>query len=306
MGKSEFDIGELLDQHQSLTGIALAIGTVESATGGGISNRLTDVPGISQYLRGSIVSYSNIVKIGLAGVTEDTIRQHGAVSAQTAEQMAEGGKKLMSLDICVSDTGIAGPAGGTVNKPVGLFYMGLSAYDTLENRKHQFQGDRRQIREQAIEASLVFLKKYLDTRIAKLQTGRYTNKHVVTCFLENTGKILIVQRSKKVGTYRGSWSGISGYLDTQDDIKQAYAEIREETGLNSGDIELVNHGAHLDLIDEALSTRWIVHPFLFHVLTPEKIELDWENLQLKWIYPNELNNYLTVPGLAVAFARVSS
>ncbi len=305
MKQSEFEVAELLEEHRSKTGIALAIGTVESATGGGIADRLTDVPGISDYLRASLVSYSNTIKIGFAGVSEQTLSKYGAVSGKTAEEMSAGGRRLFALDICLSDTGIAGPGGATDAKPVGLFYIGLSAYDGTIHRKYLFHGDRRQNKIQAVEAALALLKEYLAERIKKLNGISLSEKHVVTCFLEYEGKILIVRRSDKVGTYRGAWSGISGFLDSDDDLNQAYIEILEETGLGSGDVTLIRCGTQLELIDECLATRWIVHPFLFTISSPEKIRLDWENQGCKWLFPAEIDNYLTVPGLSTAYSRVA-
>lgn len=120
MGSIEQDIGNLLRQK------GLTLGVVESATGGLISHLITNVPGSSDYYQGSVTAYSNEAKIKVVGVKEDTINKYGAVSSQVAEEMAQGGRKILSADICLADTGIAGPGGATPGKPVGLFYIGLS------------------------------------------------------------------------------------------------------------------------------------------------------------------------------------
>ncbi|MFC1903679.1 CinA family protein [Chloroflexota bacterium] len=155
------EIGDLLRRR------GLTLGVVESATGGLISHLITDVPGSSDYYKGSVTAYSNEAKIRLVGVKEETISRHGAVSRQVVEEMAEGGRKVLAVDICLADTGIAGPAGATSGKPVGLFYLGLSYQDSNYSRKHVFQGDREQNKQEAAEKALSWLKEYL----AGLGTG---------------------------------------------------------------------------------------------------------------------------------------
>ncbi|MEE9399485.1 MAG: CinA family protein [Dehalococcoidales bacterium] len=155
MASLEHEVGNLL-RHNGLT-----LGLVESATGGLISHLITNVPGSSDYYKGSVTTYINDVKIKVVGVREETINQYGAVSPQVAEEMAEGGRKVLAVDICLADTGIAGPEGATPGKPVGLFYLGLSHQGTTYSRKHNFQGDREQNKKSAAEAVLSWLKEYL-------------------------------------------------------------------------------------------------------------------------------------------------
>jgi PncC family amidohydrolase len=148
-------VGELLKKHQ------LTLGTVESATGGLISYLITGVSGSSDYYQGSIISYSNDIKMHLAGVKNETLERYGAVSPQVAIEMASGGREALQVDICIADTGIAGPTGATEGKPVGLFYLGLSHRGGAFSRKHIFQGTREQNREQAALAALAWVKEYL-------------------------------------------------------------------------------------------------------------------------------------------------
>jgi 8-oxo-dGTP diphosphatase len=128
--------------------------------------------------------------------------------------------------------------------------------------------------------------------------------HVVTCFLmRQDNRILIVQRSNRVGSYHEHWAGISGFVEegvTPDE--QAYTEIREETGLQRDQIRMLKRGAVVEYEDASIGRHWYVHPFLFEVLTPDAIRLDWEAKQMRWISPSELRNYETVPKLAEAFA----
>lgn len=129
-------------------------------------------------------------------------------------------------------------------------------------------------------------------------------KAVVTCFLESGKKLLILRRSERVGTYQGRWAGVSGYMEKTAD-EQAFVELMEETGLDKDDVELVRKGEPLPVDDEKLGVRWLVHPYLFHVKDPAKIKMDWEHKEVKWIDPEDLDRYQTVPSLKEALARVS-
>ena len=155
MGSIEQDVGELLRQKK------LTLGVVESATGGLISHLVTNVPGSSDYYQGSVTAYSNETKVRVVGVREETINRYGAVSSQVAEEMARGGRKVLAVDICLADTGIAGPGGDTPEKPVGLFYIGLSHRGGTYSRKHNFNGNREQNKRWAAETALRWLETYL-------------------------------------------------------------------------------------------------------------------------------------------------
>lgn len=133
--------------------------------------------------------------------------------------------------------------------------------------------------------------------------GKPEEKHVVTCFLESDGRILLLRRSGKVGSYRGKWAGVSGYAESPPD-RQALIEIQEEADLGSDDIRLLKTGEPLIIDDEELDIRWVVHPFLFHVTTPEKVKIDWEHIEYTWIEPTNIDRYDTVPGLKNALEHV--
>jgi nicotinamide-nucleotide amidase len=151
----EEEIGQLLRRK------GLTLGVVESATGGLISHRITNIPGSSDYYKGSITAYSNEVKMEMVGVKEATLNRYGAVSAEVAEEMAGGGRKVLGADVCIADTGIAGPGVAEPGKPVGLFYIGLSHKGGTFSRKHNFSGDREQNKQSAAEAALEWLKECL-------------------------------------------------------------------------------------------------------------------------------------------------
>jgi nicotinamide-nucleotide amidase len=157
MADVEYEIGELL-KSQGFT-----LGAVESATGGLISHLITNVPGSSDYFKGSVISYANETKINVIGVKAAAISEHGAVSSQVAEQMAAGGRKLLNVDICIADTGIAGPGGETPGKKVGLFYLGLAHKGGVSSRKHEFHGTREENKLAAAAAALEWVREYLET-----------------------------------------------------------------------------------------------------------------------------------------------
>ncbi len=155
MASLEKEVGDLLRRK------GLTLGTVESGTGGLISHLITNVPGSSDYFKGSIVSYANEIKIKVVGVKAATLKRYGAVSPQVAEEMARGGKKVLNVDICLSDTGVAGPGGATPGKPVGLFYIGIADKNGVSSRKLELSGSRLEIKQKVAEAVLGWLKEYL-------------------------------------------------------------------------------------------------------------------------------------------------
>ena len=157
MASLEQEVGNLLRQK------GLTLGAVESATGGLISHLITNVSGSSDYYKGSITAYSNEIKIKVVGVKADTINKYGAASHQVVEEMAQGGRRVLSCDICLADTGIAGPTGATPGKPIGLFYIGLSHQSGTYSREYNFQGNRQKNKRDAAEAALGWLREYLSS-----------------------------------------------------------------------------------------------------------------------------------------------
>lgn len=145
----------------ALTEKQYTIALAESCTGGGVSARLTDIPGSSAYLRGSVVCYSNDVKIDAVGVPAETIADQGAVSPETAQAMAEGIKKRFGATIGVGITGIAGPGGGTDEKPVGLVYIAVAGPQGTVVEEQRFSGQRSGIRTRAANAALNLIRRYL-------------------------------------------------------------------------------------------------------------------------------------------------
>ncbi len=130
-------------------------------------------------------------------------------------------------------------------------------------------------------------------------------REVATAFLRYQGKILVVRRSTRVGSYAGRWSAISGYLEQTSPLAQAQQEIAEETGLQANEIRLISRGEPLEVPAPELGCCWVVHPFLFEIEDPQSVRLDWENLELRWVAPAELSDYDTVPSLREAYLACS-
>lgn len=154
----EAEVGALLRER------GLTLATAESCTGGLVAHRITCVPGSSLYYRGGVVAYANEVKEALLGVRHETLLVHGAVSEETALEMARGVRERLGADLGVATTGIAGPTGGTPEKPVGVVYVALSAADAQICRRYFWQGDRLANKEQSAEAVLQLIQDYVQER----------------------------------------------------------------------------------------------------------------------------------------------
>jgi nicotinamide-nucleotide amidase len=140
----------------------LQLAVAESCTGGLIGHRLTNVSGSSDYFERGVVSYSNQAKQELLEVQEETLKEYGAVSKEIAKEMALGVRKLAKTDLGIAVTGIAGPTGGSEEKPVGLVYMGLATLDQVESFRFKFHGNRQQIKYLTSQYTLDKLRRYLE------------------------------------------------------------------------------------------------------------------------------------------------
>lgn len=139
----------------------LTVTTAESCTGGMIAGTLINAAGASEVLNEGYITYSNEAKERLAGVNHNTLETYGAVSAQTAQEMAAGAAKAAGADAALSATGIAGPGGGTAEKPVGLVYIGCFLNGRTQVRECRFKGNRQENRRQTVETALVMLREML-------------------------------------------------------------------------------------------------------------------------------------------------
>jgi nicotinamide-nucleotide amidase len=149
-------VGELLKER----GMTLAV--AESCTGGLIGHRLTSVSGSSLYFERGLIVYSNRSKVEMLGVRQETLDSYGAVSEETVREMAEGIKRIARTDMGLAVTGIAGPLGGTEDKPIGTVFIGLSAYDALLSGQYRFSGERDEIKLNTSEMALDWVRRYLN------------------------------------------------------------------------------------------------------------------------------------------------
>ena len=165
LGKYLYTTDENVTLEESIVHLLKAAGmtltTVESCTGGLLSGRVVNVAGASEVFKEGFVTYANRAKRKLVGVKKSTLKEYTAVSEETAREMAEGGLQAAEADICISVTGIAGPNGGTEEKPVGLVYIGCCIQGKTVVRRYQFTGNRQKIREHAVVSALVLLRECL-------------------------------------------------------------------------------------------------------------------------------------------------
>ena len=128
---------------------------------------------------------------------------------------------------------------------------------------------------------------------------------VVTIFLARRGEILLLKRSEQVGTYQGRWAGVSGYLESDDPVQQAWTEIGEELGLGPGQAALEIAGEPLEVRDPDAGRLWVVHPFRFRLLSDARPRLDREHVEMRWCAPQAIQEKDAVPGLWEAWCRVA-
>lgn len=145
----------------------MTVATAESCTGGLVAATLVDVAGVSEVFHQGYITYANEAKVSLIGVNRETLQQFGAVSPQTAWEMAAGAARVAGADCSLVTTGIAGPGGGTPEKPVGLVYIGCAVKGQVTVQKYQFQGNRTQVRTQAARAALELLLASLQAALEK-------------------------------------------------------------------------------------------------------------------------------------------
>jgi PncC family amidohydrolase len=158
----EVIVGRLLEQREMTLAVA------ESCTGGLVSHRITNVPGSSAYYNGSVTAYSNEIKEAVLRVRHDALVQYGAVSEQAVLEMARGGRDVLRADVGLAVTGIAGPGGGTPEKPVGLVYVALAAPDGEWVERRVWNGNRAENKACSAETALDLLRRYLEGRLRKV------------------------------------------------------------------------------------------------------------------------------------------
>ena len=155
----EIQVGNILRERK------LTLALAESCTGGLVSDRITNVPGSSEYFLGGIVAYAYGAKVSLLNVTWDSLKAYGAVSREVVLEMAHGARKALNADTAASISGIAGPGGGTLEKPVGTVWLAVAAPDGAWTREFHFSGSREQIKSFSADSALQFILDYLQGKI---------------------------------------------------------------------------------------------------------------------------------------------
>jgi nicotinamide-nucleotide amidase len=158
-GEGDVDLASVVLERARRMGLSL--GGAESCTGGLVGARLTDVPGSSDTFMGAVICYANRLKTELLGVSAEVIAAHGAVSEAVARALAEGARERLGVDLAISVTGIAGPTGGTPEKPVGTVWFAVASSESTEARRIVFLGSRREVRERAAQMALYLLDRRL-------------------------------------------------------------------------------------------------------------------------------------------------
>ncbi len=167
IGPAVYEVGtraleEVIGEKLKARNLKLAV--AESCTGGLVGDRVTDIPGSSAWFRGGVTAYANEVKTGVLGVRLETLGRHGAVSRKTVVEMARGVCRVLGADVGIAVSGIAGPGGGTSDKPVGLVYVAVAHDGRVQTRHHRFTGTRRMVKERAATAALDLCRRVLSAR----------------------------------------------------------------------------------------------------------------------------------------------
>ena len=157
----------------------LTLAVAESCTGGMIGAAITRVPGSSAYFKGGIIAYSNEIKEKVLGVPEGLLETKGAVSAEVAEAMAEGAIKLCGSSCGIAVSGIAGPDGGSADKPVGLVFIGICLREQVRSFEFRFTGDREEIRKEATKAGLRKMVELIESTLPKSSAGEFLQRSIL-------------------------------------------------------------------------------------------------------------------------------
>jgi 8-oxo-dGTP diphosphatase len=265
---------------------------VECSTGGIISSEIVRNIGASDVFVGAFLPYSNELKSFLSADISD-----GAVSEKCAISLARKIKSITNADLVLSETSILGPKGGTEQKPVGLSFLAIASNKGEYSFVNLFKGEREKIMESVASSAFFFAINHILGW--KLQTRK-----VASTFVEYKGKILILKRSRKVGSYRGRWGVVSGHIEEgETEEETSLKELKEEIGLDPNLIEKLIKSTTFELSDTKLGIRWEITPFRAILKTKPDIKIDWEHVKFLWINPSELSKFKTAPLLYQGYLK---
>ncbi|MCS7213385.1 MAG: CinA family protein [Candidatus Calescibacterium sp.] len=282
--------GNFEKRAQELVGLLhykkLKIAFVECSVGGFLSYNIVKRKGASKIFIGSIVPYSYDMKNYF-----DFNSPKGAVSEEFVDVCAEKFISISGADVVVCESSILGPDGGTPQKPVGLSFVSVRSKKGKTSFVNVFRGDRKRIMENIAAFCFSAAKNHIIGW--DLET-----KEVSSTFVYYNGRILVMKRSRKVGTYKGMWGVASGHIEKgETSLQTAFKELEEETSMKKEFIKEMIQGSPFEFVDPKIRIRWVIHPFLaISAISPvEFVKIDWEHTSFKLIRPSELNKLRTAP-----------
>jgi PncC family amidohydrolase len=265
---------------------------VECSTGGIISSEIVRNIGASEVFVGAFLPYSNELKSFLSADISD-----GAVSEKCAISLARKIKSITNADLVLSETSILGPKGGTEQKPVGLSFLAIASNKGEYSFVNLFKGEREKIMVSVASSAFFFA-------INHILGWELQTRKVASTFVEYKGKILILKRSRKVGSYRGRWGVVSGHIEEgETEEETSLKELKEEIGLDPNLIEKLIKSTPFELSDTKLGIRWEITPFHAILKTKPDIKIDWEHVKFLWINPSELSKFKTAPLLYQGYLK---
>jgi 8-oxo-dGTP pyrophosphatase MutT (NUDIX family) len=221
----------------------------------------------------------------------------GAVSEKCAISLARKIKSITNADLVLSETSILGPKGGTEQKPVGLSFLAIASNKGEYSFVNLFKGEREKIMESVASSAFFFA-------INHILGWELQTRKVASTFVEYKGKILILKRSRKVGSYRGKWGVVSGHIEEgETEEETSLKELKEEIGLDPKLIEKLIKSTPFELSDAKLGIRWEITPFRAILKTKPDIKIDWEHVKFLWINPSELSKFKTAPLLYQGYLK---
>ncbi len=265
---------------------------VECSTGGLISSEIVKNAGASQIFLGAFIPYSNELKSFLSSDLSE-----GAVSEKCALSLARKVKDISKADLVISETSILGPKGGTETKPVGLSFLAIVSNKGEFSFVNLFKGSREKIMKYVASSAFFFAINHI------LGWNLQTRK-VASTFVEYEGKILILKRSGKVGSYKGKWGVVSGHIEEgETEEETSLKELKEEIGLDINLIKKLTKSSPFEISDIKLGIRWEIIPFRAILKTKPEIKIDWEHTKFLWIKPSQIHKFKTAPLLYQGYIK---
>lgn len=270
----------------------LKVGLVESSLGGFLSQEIVSFKGASRVFVGSVIPYS----YGMKNFFNFT-SPNGAVSEDYTNRSAEIFLNISKADLVVSESSILGPEGGSEQKPVGLSFVSIFSSRGKTSFVNLFRGSRRKIMEEI--ASFCFFVARNHIIGWDLQ-----KRSVASTFLCYNGRILLMRRSKKVGTYRGMWGIVSGHIEEgEEPLETALKEIEEETSVKRDLLKNIVRGTQFEVVDPSIGIKWEISPFRAEIDGKPMLKIDWEHTQYKFIKPSDIFKFKTAPMLYEGYLK---